>query len=210
MGQLGRMAPAGQGEAGPHLAPLHRRTPSLPSSRPHPAVLCLAGEWRPDTANDARRPGIYFIKQWPGGEAFLAHWLSWQEKNVGHDQDGFNVVARGQVFRGDAHMPLPFHDPAKHHRMFYLAHSNTTAISLLPGSMFANAYTYVNTRLHEVRLLACLLAWPGLLVWNGGFTCVVNPQPPWCGACVPCLYAISRGRKVMQREWLGGGPSASL
>ncbi|KAG2422476.1 hypothetical protein HXX76_016000 [Chlamydomonas incerta] len=93
--------------------------------------------------------GIYFMRQWAGGLAFFNVWLSFQPKNVGHDQDGFNTLARGQFFRGDPTMPKAVlgRDPAA--RLYYAAYSNTTAISFLPASMFANAYTYVNARLWE-------------------------------------------------------------
>ncbi len=100
--------------------------------------------------------GIYWIKQWPQGNDFIAHWQTWQAKEIGHDQDGFNFVVRGQSFRGDDNMPHAVHEPDKNPRMFWAAHFNSTGISFLPGSMFGNAYTYVNTRLHEVSRRRCL------------------------------------------------------
>lgn len=93
--------------------------------------------------------GIYWIKQWPQGNDFMAHWQTWQAKDIGHDQDGFNLVARGQAFRGDNGMPHAVYEPDKQPRMFWAAHFNSTGVAFLPGSMFGNAYTYVNTRLHE-------------------------------------------------------------
>ncbi|KAG2425120.1 hypothetical protein HYH02_015064 [Chlamydomonas schloesseri] len=93
--------------------------------------------------------GIYFMRQWAGGLAFFDVWLSFQPKNVGHDQDGFNTLARGQFFRGDQGMPQAVLGPDPSERLYYAAYSKTTAISFLPASMFANAYTYVNARLWE-------------------------------------------------------------
>ncbi|EFJ45138.1 hypothetical protein VOLCADRAFT_106094 [Volvox carteri f. nagariensis] len=90
--------------------------------------------------------GIYFMRQWPGGLEFFNIWLSWQDKRIGHDQDGFNFVSRGYYFHGDADMPLA---TQTQDRMFYCAYSNTTAVSFLPASMFGNTYTYVNARLWE-------------------------------------------------------------
>ncbi|GLI60715.1 hypothetical protein VaNZ11_002808 [Volvox africanus] len=90
--------------------------------------------------------GVYFMRQWPGGLEFFDLWLAWQDKRVGHDQDGFNYLARGQYFHGDQDMPTA---TATHDRLFYSAFSNTTAISFLPASMFGNTYTYVNARLWE-------------------------------------------------------------
>ena len=163
------------------------------------------------TASQPCVPGIYFMRQWPGGLAFFDVWLSFQPKNVGHDQvgagpggmtgrraceacvcrpwsaravprtcpldrlqssrsatqrrmsrlatctysptlaqDGFNTLARGHFFRGDPAMPKAVLGPDPSARLYYAAFSNTTAISFLPASMFANAYTYVNARLWEV------------------------------------------------------------
>ncbi|GLC56233.1 hypothetical protein PLESTB_001082500 [Pleodorina starrii] len=90
--------------------------------------------------------GVYFLRQWPGGREFFALWLTWQDKRVGHDQDGLNFLTRGQYFHGDTDMPTA---TATTNRLFYAAFSNTTAISFLPASMFGNTYTYVNARLSE-------------------------------------------------------------
>ncbi len=38
--------------------------------------------------------GVYFIKQYPEGNAFFDVWLSWEHTNIGHDQDGLNTVVR--------------------------------------------------------------------------------------------------------------------
>ncbi|KAG2499383.1 hypothetical protein HYH03_002958 [Edaphochlamys debaryana] len=95
--------------------------------------------------------GIYFFRQWPGGLDFYNAWLGWEPRNVGHDQDGFNYLVRGQWFHGDRDMPtavLPAGTPWDN-RYFWAAFSNTTAISFLPASSFGNAYTYVNARLYE-------------------------------------------------------------
>lgn len=87
------------------------------------------------------------MRQWPGGLEFYRVWLLWQDRKIGHDQDGFNFIARGQWFHGDMDMPTATNAA---NRMFYAAFSNTTAISFLPASMFGNTYTYVNSRLWEV------------------------------------------------------------
>ncbi|KXZ42496.1 hypothetical protein GPECTOR_141g694 [Gonium pectorale] len=92
--------------------------------------------------------GVYFMRQWPGGLAFFAEWLRWQDKKIGHDQDGFNFVTRGEAFRQDRDMPSAAMDSERH--VFYAAFSNTTAVSFLPPSMFANTYTYVNARLYRM------------------------------------------------------------
>ena len=96
--------------------------------------------------------GIYFIKQYAGGLDMFKAWLDWQDKNIGHDQDGFNTMARGSGFRHeDKHLPpavLP--SDATANRYFYAAMHNTTGVSFLPASMFGNTYTYVNARLWEV------------------------------------------------------------
>ncbi|EFJ45068.1 hypothetical protein VOLCADRAFT_94533 [Volvox carteri f. nagariensis] len=108
--------------------------------------------------------GIYFVRQWPGGLAFFNDvWLPMQDKNIGHDQDGFNWVVRGGFFRqeipGYAYIP-----PDTSLRVFYAAYSNSTAVAFLPPSMFGNTYTYVNARLWQ-RLNHTLYAvhW----VWGG-------------------------------------------
>ncbi|PNH08211.1 hypothetical protein TSOC_005297, partial [Tetrabaena socialis] len=93
--------------------------------------------------------GVYFMKQWAGGLAFLDVWLGWQDKNVGHDQDGFNFVARGMHFHGTLGMPTPTLAREPDQRIYWAAFSPTTAISFLPASSFGNAYTYVNARLWE-------------------------------------------------------------
>ncbi|KAG2425121.1 hypothetical protein HYH02_015065 [Chlamydomonas schloesseri] len=95
--------------------------------------------------------GIYFIKQYRDGLDMFKSWLDWQDKNIGHDQDGFNTMARGSGFRHeDKHLPpavLPA--DATSNRYFYAAMHNTTGVSFLPASMFGNTYTYVNARLWE-------------------------------------------------------------
>ncbi|KXZ42497.1 hypothetical protein GPECTOR_141g695 [Gonium pectorale] len=94
--------------------------------------------------------GVYFMRQWPGGLAFFAEWLRWQDKKIGHDQDGFNYLVRGRLFHGEQDMPSAT-QAAKDHaqRVYWAAYSNTTAISFLPASMFGNTYTYINARLWE-------------------------------------------------------------
>lgn len=41
------------------------------------------------------RTGVYFLKQWPGGKAFMEEWLRWYLRQIGHDQDGLNTVVSG-------------------------------------------------------------------------------------------------------------------
>lgn len=44
--------------------------------------------------------GIYFLRQWSGGAAFLDEWLSWQERDVGHDQVGADAINEAAGGRG--------------------------------------------------------------------------------------------------------------
>ncbi|KAG2485707.1 hypothetical protein HYH03_015592 [Edaphochlamys debaryana] len=93
--------------------------------------------------------GVYFMPQWPGGMSFFDEWLSWQPKNVGHDQDGFNYMTRGSYASHDEKMAKPiFFGPGA--REFAAAYHNTTKIGFLPASSFGNTYTYVNAQLHKL------------------------------------------------------------
>eukprot|EP00798_Chlamydomonas_sp_ICE-L_P001026 gene1026-12705_t len=49
--------------------------------------------------------GIYFVKQYPEGNAFFKTWRQIQALDLGHDQDGLNTLVRGQFFRGDKKYP---------------------------------------------------------------------------------------------------------
>ncbi|MEW5310167.1 MAG: hypothetical protein WDW38_001990 [Sanguina aurantia] len=95
--------------------------------------------------------GVYYVRQWPGGRDFFEEWVTWQPKKVGHDQDAMNFIIRGKFFQGNQEMPVPEH--VQTHNEFPViraAYNRTAAVSFLPGSSFGNAYTYVNTRLHDV------------------------------------------------------------
>ncbi|GAX75130.1 hypothetical protein CEUSTIGMA_g2574.t1 [Chlamydomonas eustigma] len=101
--------------------------------------------------------GVYFIQQYPGGKNFLNAWLSQKKegpvrtRGIGHDQDGLNLLARGKEFWGntDPNMPSAWPSMRQGQRMFSAVLDNSTLISLLPVSMFGNAYTYVTGRVHE-------------------------------------------------------------
>eukprot|EP00198_Chlamydomonas_reinhardtii_P008349 XP_001697686.1 predicted protein [Chlamydomonas reinhardtii] len=76
--------------------------------------------------------GIYFLRQWSGGAAFLDEWLSWQERDVGHDQDGFNTLARGFFFHRDPDLRLPVFPDA--HTRITLPRGSTSGSGTNDGS----------------------------------------------------------------------------
>ncbi|KAG2491978.1 hypothetical protein HYH03_009709 [Edaphochlamys debaryana] len=132
----------------PRMAPIHiaMATDALSTGNPEGYVgpeVQTSPHWNINT-------GIYFFRNWEGGLDFFNMWLSWQPRNIGHDQDGFNLAVRGAWFRGDQGMPTAIIPPDMHQNHYFLAaFANTTAITFLPVSSFANAYTYVNARLAE-------------------------------------------------------------
>eukprot|EP00798_Chlamydomonas_sp_ICE-L_P024128 gene24128-9708_t len=82
--------------------------------------------------------GVYMVKQYPDGNEFFKIWKSFQPTNIGHDQDGLNAVVRGEAMTGDKKLNPP-HEAQN--RVVRAAQHNKTLVSLLPISMFANAYT---------------------------------------------------------------------
>ena len=45
---------------------------------------------------------MYYIKQWPGGDALYANWLGVRDTmRSGHDQEGLNMLLRGSTYRRD-------------------------------------------------------------------------------------------------------------
>ncbi len=44
--------------------------------------------------------GLYFIRQWPGGQKFFRQWMQMKvegpvkDRGIGHDQDGLNLMVR--------------------------------------------------------------------------------------------------------------------
>jgi hypothetical protein len=38
--------------------------------------------------------GIYYMPQSADGRDFFVKWLEWENKDVGHDQDGLNTMVR--------------------------------------------------------------------------------------------------------------------
>jgi len=91
--------------------------------------------------------GVYFVRQWDKGVQFFEKWLSLQDKNIGHDQDGLNTLVRGVNHRGEKQQGFPKQDQAR--RLVECAQVPGAFVSFLPVSMFGNAYTYVTGRVHE-------------------------------------------------------------
>eukprot|EP00201_Polytomella_parva_P023506 CAMPEP_0175042644 /NCGR_PEP_ID=MMETSP0052_2-20121109/2695_1 /TAXON_ID=51329 ORGANISM="Polytomella parva, Strain SAG 63-3" /NCGR_SAMPLE_ID=MMETSP0052_2 /ASSEMBLY_ACC=CAM_ASM_000194 /LENGTH=713 /DNA_ID=CAMNT_0016305513 /DNA_START=462 /DNA_END=2603 /DNA_ORIENTATION=- len=88
--------------------------------------------------------GIYLLRQTSSGKSLLRGWLDVIELNpaVGHDQDGFNSLVRGDYFRGDKKYGRARKIPSAPY--FSSAFNSSIFVSLLPSSSFANTYTFCN------------------------------------------------------------------
>lgn len=89
--------------------------------------------------------GVYFVRQYPGGNHFFSEWL--KLKGDHDDQDGLNTLVRGEAHKGDRQYPSAKMNAAT--RLVQCALDTQTMVSLLPVSMFGNAYTYVNGQVHK-------------------------------------------------------------